>query len=141
MNRQVLDEDLTEQESLESYPGLKAWISIIVLWIGMGGCLLNDMLGNAEVDAALFLLIITTIITALHLKSGVKLTFVAILLGVFDLLTFFPMSQFIEFRGIQIEIDLILVVVLIIHLYTTYNIVSMFFKDMTKSKIKDEDLF
>lgn len=102
---------------------LISWSSIIILWIGIFYCGINQLLDETKEFAALFFLIISTAITYLNFKQGVRLTLLMTLLGAFNLLVFFPFQILLSFGfgELGIGFELVLFLIVIIHLFTNRN--------------------
>ena len=140
MNPEILDDGFEHKETKRFQ--IVNWMSIIVLWGGIGYCGINGLLSEVKVIAATFLLILSTGITFFNYELGVKVTLGIILIGTLNLIDFFPINHFFGFgiNGFEIGFEFILFGVGILHYFTNRQALSKFLKDVFNREITEEDI-
>ena len=144
MNEDILDNDLGVYEN-KKRTNLKNWISIILLWIGIGVCIRNGVYGDIKVISGIFLLAFCTFFTHANYNIGVKATFFLILLGTLNILNFFPFTILFSFGISEFDLgfEFVMFGILIIHVFSNKEIMSKFIgnriiPEMTNEEIKAE---
>ncbi len=139
MNNEILDDGFEYEETKRFQ--IVNWISIIVLWGGIGYCGINGLLTDIKVIAALLLLILSTGITLFNYELGVKVTLGTILIGTINLIDFFPLKHFFSFgiNGLEIGFEFILFVVGVLHYLTNREVLSKFLKGIFNREITEEE--
>ncbi len=118
MDRELLDIDLVEGQEKDPQPSMLNWIAVIVLWAGLVLCIVFGFY-DLKIFAAVVSLAIVSIISKRNFKLGVKLVFVVVLAGIFDLVTFFPVyySISIFFGENEISFNVLLILIGLLHFY------------------------
>lgn len=131
MSNEILDDRFVNEEKRKRIQILN-WISIIILWGGIGYCGINGLLSEIKVIAAIILLILSTGIMYYNYELGVRLTLGVILIGTINLVDFFPLKYFISFgiNAIEIGFEFLLFGIGIIHYFTNREELSKFLKDL-----------
>lgn len=141
MNEEVLDDKF--QKLPKRYnPSILNWASIIILWIGIGFCFSEGLIGEVKVLIATTLLVLATIVTFLNYKLGVRLTIMVILLGTISLIEFFPTKYFISFgiNTIDLGFEISLFGVGLIHYFTNREELYKSLKNFVNPEISEEEL-
>ncbi len=141
MKHELLDDEFTITE----YPAKAKpinWTSILILWMGIGYCIFNGLLGEVKVIIAIVLLVISTAVTQVNYKLGVRITLGVILIGVFNLVDFFPIKYFFSFgiQSIALGFELVLFAVALVHYFTNRIELSGFFKDLFDQEVPEEEI-
>ncbi|MFT5834929.1 MAG: hypothetical protein ACI97N_002573 [Cognaticolwellia sp.] len=141
MEHEILDDEFQVKEKRNQMQFIN-WISLIILWIGIGQCGFVGITDRPKVIAAIVLLIISTITTFAKYELGVKITLGIILLGVLNFVDFSPTKYFISFgiNAIEIGIEFSLFVIGIIHYFTNRKELSKFLKDLLNREISEEEI-
>ena len=115
------------------------------MWAGIGYCGVSGLLSELKVIFAIILLAVSTGVTYLNFRLGVKITLGIILIGTLNLIDFFPTKYFISFgiNVIEIGFEVILFGIGIIHYFTNRDELSKFLrhlfnKEITKEEIEEE---
>lgn len=140
MNSEILDEGFETKE--KNRIEIMNWISLIILWFGIGYCGISGLFGELKVIVAIVLLIISTAITYFNYELGVKITLGIILVGVLNLVDFFPIKYSISFgvNVIEIGFEFILFGIGIIHYFTNREELSKFFNDLFNREMTAEEI-
>jgi hypothetical protein len=141
MEHEILDDEFQVKEKRNQVQFIN-WISLIILWIGIGQFGFVGITDRPKVIAAIVLLIISTITTFAKYELGVKITLGIILLGVLNFVDFSPTKYFISFgiNAIEIGIEFSLFVIGIIHYFTNRKELSKFLKDLLNREISEEEI-
>lgn len=139
MNSEVLDDGLANEEIKEIQ--IANWISIVILWGGIVFCGINGLLSEPKVTAAIILLILSTGIMYFNYELGVKITLGTILIGIINLVDFFPIKYIVSFgiNAIEIGFEFLLFGIGIIHYFTNREKLSKFLKDLINREVSEEE--
>ena len=142
MEKGILDENLTFKDGNKIQPKLLNWVSIIILWGGIGYCYVNGIITEIQVIAGIFLLIISTIVTFFKYEVGVKITLGIIALGVLSLVKYFPISYSIGFGigNFGLAFEMLIFLIGIIHYFTNKEILSKFLNGLINREVSEEEL-
>ena len=137
MENQILDDGFENR-----YDGNQIqfvhWISLIILWIGIAYTGFIGLIGDIKVIAAIVLLVISTATTYFNYELGAKITFGIILIGIINLVNFFPIKYLISFGALGFE--LILLAIGIIHYFTNRKEVSKLLKAIFYKERSEEEI-
>jgi len=142
MNSEILDNGF---ENGDKRKGIQIvnWISIIILWAGIGYCGTSGLLSETKVIAAIVLLVLSTGVMYFNYELGVKITLGTILIGIINLVDFFPGETFIyfEINAIKIEFEFKdrLFGIGVIHYFTNRKVLSKFLKDLFNRELSEEE--
>lgn len=138
MNNDILDEDLVV-ESARSFR-LVNFISIVILWMGIGVCAIFGLIGETKVLISAAILMLSTGITIYKVDWGAFVTLIVILAGMFNVLYFFPIKYSISFGigAIGAGVEVILFGVAIIHSVLNWNELAMTIKDLLRVEKTEE---
>ncbi len=136
MNNEILDDGF-ENGDKRNRVKIVNWISIIILWVGIGYCGIDGLLGEIKVIIAIVLLIISTGIMCFNYELGIVITMGTILIGIINLVDFFPITYYVffEINAIEIEFEFILFGIGIIHYLTNKKELSKFLKNLLNPEI------
>ena len=143
MNNEILDNGF---ENGDKRKGIQIvnWISIIILWVGIGYCGTSGLLSEIKVIAAIVLLLLSTATMYFNYELGVKITLGTILIGIINLADFFPSETFIYFETnaikIEFEAEPKLFGIGIIHYFTNREVLSKFLKDLLNIELSEEEI-
>ena len=132
MDTDLLDDEFIIKNQKESIPRFLNWLTIFILWSGIGICIAFGLMYDTQVIIAILLLFIATIFNYYKYRIGTKITFGIILLGVFNFIRFSPFTYGISFGigGFILKVEVILFTLLIIHYYTNREVLSKFFSQL-----------
>lgn len=141
INSEILDDGLPN-ENKKQHVQIANWISIIILWIGISYCEANGLLSEIKVITAIALLIFSTITMYFNYELGVKITLGTILIGMINLVDFFPVKYFISFgiNTIEIGFEFMLFGIGIIHFATNREKLSEFFEALFNREATEEEI-
>ena len=141
MNNEIFDDGFEIREE-RNEAQIVNWISIIVLWIGIGCCGMMGLLSDLKVISAIVFLILSTGITYFNYELGVKITLGVILIGIINLVDFFPIKQFISFgfNSVEIGFELILFAIGIIHYFANRKVLSKSLKELFNREVTKEEV-
>ena len=141
MNSEILDDEFITKGEKEQSKIVK-WLSIMILWAGIGFCGSNGLLGELKVIVAIVLLTLSTVVTYFNYELGVKITFWVILIGMINLIDFFPVKYLISFglNTIEIGFEFLLFGIGIIHYSTHKREISKFLRKLVAREISEEEI-
>ncbi len=122
MEKEILDENLDQLENTKLKANLVNWISIVILWIGIGLCVQRGLIGDLQIVAGTVLLMVATFLTHFNYKMGVLVTLGILVLGILTLVEFFPFSLTIGF-GFG-AFDLLNLAIALVHIFTNWEVFS-----------------
>ena len=139
MNNEILDDEF-QITTEKNYPKIINWISIIMLWVGIGYCGFYGLLGEIRVIIAIVLLVVSTVLTYFNYELGINITLGIILIGILNLVDFSPIKYFFGFGifGVKIMFDLLLCSVGIIHYLTNRTAFSKFLNNLSNKETEAE---
>lgn len=142
METEKPDDDLTSKDRNEVSTKWRNWASIIILWGGILYCLIAGVISDIRVLAAIIFLSATTIINYFNLSLGAKVTLGLIIIGIFNLVDFFPVkvTMGFEIMGVEIGLEFILFGIGIIHYFTNRGELSKFIREVLKRDLSDEQI-
>ena len=140
MSREIIDIEFNLEEEKEVQ--FINWVSIIILWLGIGHCGWKGLIFETQVMVAIIFLIISTLLTYFNYTLGIKTTLGIIILGMLALIQFFPVSYywFFSLNGFGIGIDFFLLGVGLIHYFTNEKELSKFLKNLFNHDISEEEI-
>ena len=140
-NSELLDDSFRTVEERKQVNFIN-WISIIILWLGIGLCAINGILGDVKVIVAIVFLIAATALSFYDYVLGVKVTLGITLIGTLNLISFFPIKQLISFgiNNIAIGFEFILFGIGLIHYFTNREELREFLKDVFNSEKTEEEI-
>jgi len=126
METEILDEYIVVESRNEIQ--FFNFISIIILWVGMGCCFWFGLHSDPEVIFSLLLLSLATLVMYYNYARGIKITFGIISLGIFSLVTYSPFNYSISiaFGSISVTIEVVFFVLLLIHYFTNRKVLTTF---------------
>ncbi len=134
MSREILDDGFENEIKQANFIN---WIPIILLWIGIAYCGKNGLLGEPKVIAAIVLLTISTVLTFNNYNIGVKFTLFVIVIGIFNIISFFPIQYFLR---LGFAFQLIPFAIGIIHYLSNRKSLSFLFdRTITEEEIKSAE--
>ena len=141
MNEEILDNEFGNNTESNQFKFVN-YISILILWFGIGYCGISGLLSELKVILAISLLLISTAATYFNYELGTKITFATILIGTLNLVDFFPIKSFIgfEINSISVGVEFILFAIGIIHYFTNKNELSRFLKNIFNPEISEEEI-
>ncbi len=118
MNNQILDTDFIE-ETPRARPKIISWIPLILLWIGIASCGAMGLIFEADVIYASVLLLATSAVMYFKPKIGKSITLLMILLGVFNVLAFFPITYSVGIKFVKffLSIEVIMLAIGLLHMW------------------------
>lgn len=119
---------------------LKNWIIIIVLWIGIALSCMNGLIGEIQLQAALILLVIVTIINFVKPSLGVKFILGLLVLGFLGILTFFPFKTRIGYGNSMFLFDFYFLALAVIHLALNKSSFLGIFSSVINGDLSNEQL-
>jgi hypothetical protein len=141
MEKKILDDDLILQDKNKVEPKLLNWVSILILWLGIGYCLFEGIITDMRVIAGIVLLVIATLATYFKFELGVKITLGIIVIGVFSLVKYVPISYSCEFGFgvVGFAFELVILFIGIIHYFTNRAVLYPFLNGMLNRKVSVEE--
>ena len=123
-------------------PKLMNWLSLIILWGGIGYCSIRGIITDVQVALGVILLIISTVATYFKYEAGVKITLGIIALGVLGLVKYFPISYSIGFGigDFGLDFEMVTFLIGIIHCFTNREVLSDFLSEMMNREVSKEEL-
>lgn len=142
MEKDLIDDESTFKGKNKVKPKLVHWISIIILWGGIGYCFVNGIITEIQVIAGIILLTISTIITYFKYEIGVKITLGIIALGVLSLVKYFPISYSIGFGigDFGLAFEMLIFLIGIIHYIINKEVLSNFLSGLMNKDVSEEEL-
>lgn len=118
MDDQILDTDFIE-EARRARPKIISWIPLILLWIGIASCGAMGLIFEADVIYTSVLLLATSAVMYFKPKVGKIITLLMILLGVFNVLAFFPITYNLGIRVVKffLNIEVIMLAIGLLHMW------------------------
>ena len=140
MNNEILDHEYSDPQEEIKEVRLVNYSAIILLWLGIGASLLLGWGTEMRVILASLLLGVATTICYTNFKLGVKITLAVILLGILNIVQFFPIRLFLSFGfgfedyGIQLGLEFVSLIVGIIHILTNREEFLKFLKTLVNKE-------
>ncbi|MEL6867781.1 MAG: hypothetical protein AAFP19_25370 [Bacteroidota bacterium] len=125
MEKDLLDDDLFLQPTKKALPKIVNWTSLILLWLGIGYTTSFSIIDDAQLFLAMSLLCTSALVSYFNFSWGSKLTLGVIVLGILNLVDFFPVKLTFHF-GFPVEI--ILLTIGIVHYFTNRSFLDPMFR-------------
>lgn len=140
MSTEIFEDTLVNEDKRKGAQ-IVHWISILILWAGIGYCGINGLWSEIKVVAGIVLLILSTGIMYFNYELGVKVAMGTILIGIINLVSFFPIKLFISFGidAIEIGFEFLLFSVGVIHYFTNRKELSKYLTDLLSREISEEE--
>lgn len=138
----VLDDELSVEGQSKEKSKLINWTSIIILWGGLSYCFVDGSITETKVIIGVLLLLVSTATTFFKYEVGTKITLGAIVIGVFSLAKYFPISYSIGFGvgGFSLTFEVLILLIGIVHYLTNKEILSKFVSGLMNRKVSKEEL-
>lgn len=118
------------------------WVSLIILWVGIIFNMAIDFEFSPKFILGLIFLSIATIATWVNYYLGAKSTFVFIILGIFNIVKYWPslLTLNLEFSGFIIYIEAPILIVGFIHYFTNRKVLSVLInKELSEEELEVEN--
>lgn len=141
MENQIVGQTSSLNKKMNVQPNWISWISLIILWLGICSCWQNGSITDIRVIISTALLLMVTVVHYFNFDLAIKITLGIIILGVFQILKFFPahLTFSFEFGGLAFGFNGLAIIIGIIHFTTNWKLLSKFYNKVVKNELTEEE--
>ncbi len=140
MERKILDDHLFLEEDKTVQPKLVNWTAILILWFGIVYSIANGLFFNSQLIVAIVVLGIATTTSFVHFKWGVKITLGIIVLGIFNVVHFFPVQLNFAVNDLWFGLDFVMIAMTILHYFTNKKQFSKSIKNFLNVDLPEKEV-